>query len=421
VAPGASRLSDRFGTVSNTLSDLRNVASTVSWTFNRTHPFFDLIPLNVSYTWSYNRQQFRGQSVAFDPFAREWASGQLPTHAFMFSSFFNIKFVSITAFVTLNSGSRYTPGVVGDVNGDGMSNDRAFIFNPATAADPVLASQMSQLLSGTTSLARKCLQASLGQLAGLNSCRTGWQLAPNINFGLIDPRKGLSFNDRIKVNLETRNVLSAVARVVGLDNTILTKQPIPPDQTLLYVDGFDPTTQRFKYRVNQQFGTAPKYNTRGQTFQPFQVILRASAEVGGEARRPFVQVLGLVPLRRDSVLSAAELHDRLRRLASNPIDPILAMRDSLLLTEKQVADIQQANNAFLIRFDSLMKPVAEYVEEKGQKAEDRELFKRVGKAQAQVQAAMIDAIERVNETLNDDQRSKLPAHIQTLLSVRTHG
>ena len=51
------------------------------------------------------------------------------------------------------SGLPYTPLVAGDVNGDGLSNDRAFIFDPAKAGDPSTALGMS---SGRSLSSSRC-------------------------------------------------------------------------------------------------------------------------------------------------------------------------------------------------------------------------------------------------------------------------
>ena len=65
---------------------------------------------------------------------RRWESSGLPRHAFQVLGSIQIpKWVNIDAFGRVASGRQYTPMVGGDINGDGLSNDRAFVFNPATA------------------------------------------------------------------------------------------------------------------------------------------------------------------------------------------------------------------------------------------------------------------------------------------------
>jgi hypothetical protein len=246
---------------------------------------------------------------------------------------------------------------------------------------------------------------------------------PNINFGIIDPSKNVSFTDRVRFRLVTQNALSAVMRLLRIDNNVLAMSPVPPDPTLLYVTGFDATNQRFNYRVNQQFG-----ETRNQSGAltrnvppPFQVNLVADVSFGGTPRRSFSQALGLVPSKKDSTLTRDQIFKRLHGLSSNPADVLLAMSDSLLLTQQQVADIKQASVAFITKFDDLMTPVADYVEEKGHKTDDRELMKRIGKAQGEVQKAMLDELKQLASSLNDEQRQRLPTQLQTLLTIKQDG
>src|SRR5206468_12490339 len=69
--------------------------------------------------------------------------------------------ICVNWFGQIRSGAAYTPSIAGDVNGDGYSNDRAFIFNPDNTADPALASAMRQLLATSTGSAKDCLLRQL--------------------------------------------------------------------------------------------------------------------------------------------------------------------------------------------------------------------------------------------------------------------
>jgi fatty acid/phospholipid biosynthesis enzyme len=55
--------------------------------------------------------------------------------------------------------------IAGDVNGDGYSNDRAFVYNPSIVADTALASGMRQLLANASPATRDCLQNQIGHIA----------------------------------------------------------------------------------------------------------------------------------------------------------------------------------------------------------------------------------------------------------------
>ena len=88
--------------------------------------------------------------------------------------------------------------VAGDVNGDGYQNDRAFVFSPNTAADPVLAAAMKSLLENGSPEARDCLAKQLGQLAARNSCQSPWASSASMS---------ISFNP-VKVRMPQRATLS---------------------------------------------------------------------------------------------------------------------------------------------------------------------------------------------------------------------
>ena len=49
--------------------------------------------------------------------------------------------------------------VIGDVNGDGYSNDRAFIFDPASVSDPAMAAAMNRLADSPELVAQLGAQA----------------------------------------------------------------------------------------------------------------------------------------------------------------------------------------------------------------------------------------------------------------------
>ncbi len=426
IAPGASRISDRFGSVISTISDLRSMTSSFTINFQKLNSLFGQVPLNGSYAYSVNRQQFRGLggggSTAGDPFAREWAGGTMPTHAFTVSTYYRIKWFNFSVNMQLNSGQLYTPGVSGDLNGDGAMNDRAFVFDPATVSDPAFAQELKSLMSGTSSQGRKCLQSQLGHMAGLNSCKTGWMFQPNINFSITDPSKNLSFRNRLSFSFTTQNMMSVLGRTLGLSNSLLSRSYSMPDPTLFYVDGFDPVSQQFKYRVNQQFGTSQDRSRSRRVYPPFQIGLRARLELGGPPQRTFAQGLGLVPVGKDQELTREEVRTALlKRLMSNPVEMVLAAKDTLLLTEQQVSQVEQAGKDFVAKADSLLDPVENYVVERGRKTEDRELMKRIGKVQPKMQAAMFDTISEVAKFLTEEQIGRLPPMFQMYLEIANRG
>ena len=82
IAPGASRVTDRFGTVTDYLADLESRAFQLNVQASLARPLFGKVPVSLGYSFSTVRQQMRGfnGSTAGDPFLREWAPGGQPLH-----------------------------------------------------------------------------------------------------------------------------------------------------------------------------------------------------------------------------------------------------------------------------------------------------------------------------------------------------
>ena len=164
----------------------------------------------------------------------------------------------------IRSGVLYSPLVQGDVNGDSFGNDRAFIYNPSAVAatDPTLAAGIQSLLDNGTKEAVSCLRSQLGQLAGRNSCEGPWTTSGNLGVSFNSLRIGLP--QRATLSIQVQNLLGGVDRLInGDDNLKGWGMNIQPDQQLLYVRGFDASTQQFKYEVNQRFGsTRPSQNVQ---------------------------------------------------------------------------------------------------------------------------------------------------------------
>src|SRR5262249_2373186 len=159
----------------------------------------------------------------------------------------------VTAATRFASGQYYTPMIAGDLNGDGAANDRAFVFDPASS-DPATAQSMRALLSNGTASSRDCLTRQLGRLATRGSCQAPWT-ANAFTQVKLNPQK-IGLPKRATIVLGIQNPLGIADLALHGSNDIRGwGQNIPPDQNLLFVRGFDPTTRQFKYDVNQRFGS----------------------------------------------------------------------------------------------------------------------------------------------------------------------
>ena len=170
--------------------------------------------------------------------------------------------MSVKAFGRVQSGNPFTPMISGDANGDGYNNDRAFIYNPATTTDPGCRSAMQSLLANAPSTVRDCLKKQLGTIAGKSSCEGPWSTQLSLRVSLISQAMKV-VPDRATISLGIANPLTGIdALVHGSNNLHGWGAPSATDPTLLFIRGFDPTTNSYHYDVNPRFG-ASRQGTRG--------------------------------------------------------------------------------------------------------------------------------------------------------------
>ena len=252
IASRDARVSQQFNRVSELRSDLRSETKQLR---------VGIFPasFNQQLTWSLNytladvREQYRGfQSTAGNPLAVDWSrSGGEARHQISYTLGYNLfDAVRVNWFGQFRSGTPFTPTISADVNGDGYANDRAFVFDPARASDPAVASAMRSLLESGSGPAKDCLARQLGALASRNSCRGPWTSNANLSISL-NPMK-VRMPQRATLSFSVSNPLGAADLLLHGENNLKGwGQFTFVDPTLLYVRGFDSTTKRYRYEVNR--------------------------------------------------------------------------------------------------------------------------------------------------------------------------
>jgi len=371
VSPVEARRSAAFGRVVNGVSDLRSESWQVLASIRPDlgHIVGPIVhdPM-LAYVYSDMRAQQRGfnGSTFGDPAARTWARGDLNArHQFVAQAVIwpmgDHPGPGIFFYGHLQSGLPFTPIVGSDVNGDGLANDRAFVFDPATAADPALASGMRSLLASSPAPVRDCLSRQLGSAAQRSSCEGPWTAALNMNVIVPGRLLGDRFH-RFDFAVNLTNPLGGLDQLLhGSNNLRGWGAPATPDPVLYSVRGFDPATNRFKYEVNPRFGsTAPSSNT---VRAPFRLTLDVTMDIAPSF--PTQQVdRWLTPGRSGHPgpkLSAADLVRRLQRTVPDPYAPLLAQSDSLLLTAEQVDAVKKLAAGLSARRDSLYNGLATWL------------------------------------------------------------
>jgi hypothetical protein len=434
----ASRVEPAYGHVFDVTSALASRTTQVTASFGGAS--FRSLIWNLGYSWQRSRDQgsfssgrggfgggggggsaasgFAGTPTAGDPNVVEWASSDLERrHSLNGSLQWMAKpWLDVTSTLRLSSGSPYTPRVSGDVNGDGARNDRAFVFDPAAVQDPAVAEGMARLLASAPSEAKACLASQLGQVAGRNSCRNGWSTAFDLQLNLR-PDLGGAIQRRLQLSLTFLNTLAGVDQLLHGSNALRGwGQPNNADATLLYVRGFDAAQQRFAYQVNERFGsTAASRSTALR--QPFQIGLTARLQLGPDREREMLQGF----LRggqggqggRQGAGGGFDVAAIVERLAPNPVQPVLDRKDTLQLTNPQVAALTALADTFRLKRDSLVASVQGDAAAATTTGNDMgAMFQRLQPKLQQARNDYLAAVAQVRAILRPEQWALLPEEVR---------
>ncbi len=419
IAPGDNRISTAFNRVSQSVSDLNGMSRQVSVRLSPTR-FSTGLTWSVAYVYSSNKEQVRGfQNTAANPLLVEWARASFDTrHQFSYNLGYNFfDAVRVNWSGSFRSGNPYTPVVAGDVNGDGYSNDRAFVFDPATATDPAVATAMTALMESTDKTARECLQAQLGRIAGRNSCQGPWLQTANLSISL-NPVK-FRLPQRATVSLNISNPLGAADLLLhGEDGIKGWGQARTPDQTLLYVRGFDSGTNRFRYDVNQRFGnTSPQLSA---IRAPVAITLQFRFDLAPTRERQLLlQTLDRGRTHDGNKAPEVQLKNQYGNAGlPNPMATLLRSADTLKLTTAQADSLATMNRWYLIRLDSIWSPVAKEFAALPVAYDREAVFERYTKARQASVDLLLRLEPRLNALLTREQKRKLPAFIASYLDKR---
>jgi hypothetical protein len=329
--------------------------------------------------------------------------------------------LDVTAILRASSGAPFTPRVGSDINGDGARNDRAFIFDPRDpilAGDTGLVNGMTRLLASTTADVRECLASQLNRLATRNSCRGGWSGAADIQAN-FRPSLGRGLGRRLMISINTSNLLAGLDRLLHGETGLRGwGQSARPDPTLLYVRGFDPSTNRFAYQVNERFGDTR--GTRTAFRAPFQLGVQVRWTIGPDRQREALQ--GLLrggrgaggPSGGGRAVGRGPLDARaaIERVAPNPAAAVLERRDSLALTPEQVERLTRLRDSLAARNDSLATIATEQADRAGGGTDPAATFAAVRPTLEAARAGYLAALDSVRAVLSAEQWARLPEEIR---------
>jgi hypothetical protein len=152
---------------------------------------------------------------------------------------------------------RFSAMVNTDVNGDGIANDLAYVYDPNDSKTPDnIKTGMQALLQKTSPQYRQYLLDNMGRFAENNGGLMPWRFMWNMSIAKtinIDKKQKLNFRADIF------NVLNLLNHEWGGYRSVI-------NTNLYTVTGFDNTTNNWKYNVNTNAGTLFK-NTVPYTIQ----------------------------------------------------------------------------------------------------------------------------------------------------------
>ncbi len=422
IAITNSRRSAAFRNVAVNKSDLHSSSSQF---------VLKLVPVTANkymrWDFSYSlldvRDQFYGFSgagnTAGNPFDRQWgAHTAAGKHQFTLNwsavPVFDLFYVSLGT--TIKSGSRFTPMVAGDVNGDGYFNDRAFVFDPSRTADTSLANAMRALLATGAPSARRCLSRELNALADRATCQSPWVTTANLRINLNPQKIGLPKRTNFAINF-TNPLAIADLIAHGNRDTRGWGQDIQPDQNLLFVRGFDPATKQFKYSVNDRFGsTRPQQSaSRSAAF----VSINVSYDIGFTRERQLLtQRLDMGRGRPGEKQTAQAIKAFGTSSIPNPMGMILQQSDSLKLTRKQADSLATLSTRYARYADSVWTPIAKTLEAEPEHYSHGAAYKEYVQAREQTVDYLIRIAPHVRGLLTPAQKRKLPSIILNYLDDR---
>jgi hypothetical protein len=384
----SSRTHREFGNVYEVVADRQSSSHQVTASTGGFLPANMMF--NVNYTLGFARDQgSSGGGMGFSvptagsPNDVEWGtSSNDRRHTMNLQLSYPIRpWMEVSGMTRISSGSPFTPLVNRDINGDGMRNDRAFVFDPAApGTDPDIAAAMLRLLDVVPDRVRTCLESQFGTIADRNSCRNGWTQSLDMRVGL---RPNLpTLQRRFTLNADIRNVLTGLDQVInGRANMRGWGEGQRADANLLEVRGFDRAQQRFVYELNEGFGQARRGPNAFRN--AFSITLSGRLTVGGQPMMSnvafgqtargmggFAALLGgggfggrgggmggpggmggaggfggaagigeIIALFRDGS-GAINVDSILGTMLANPVQTVLSMRDTLALNAAQVTAVQ---------------------------------------------------------------------------------
>jgi hypothetical protein len=323
--------------------------------------------------------------------------------------------LSIWTAARFSSGTPFTPIVSGDINGDGLANDRAFVFGPGSA-DSAASAGIAALLAGAPPRVGDCLRRQSGRIADRNSCEGPWTATMNAQL-ILNPER-LGFQNRMQLSLSFSNVLAGVDQLLhGGTQLRGWGQPVVSDPVLLTVRGFDPATQRFRYQVNPRFGDTRLSRTSVRA--PFVMTLEVRLQLGRTGTHQVANEL-LAPgrSRHGERRTAQQVRDRLLNSVFNPVRSLVQAKDSLsVLTTAQFQQLTQLDRRVTAQMDSIIAPLSQYLVALPATFDEQDVVARVLAARQSLFDVVVDGMREAGTIFTPEQIEEFPPALRVAFNI----
>jgi hypothetical protein len=423
ISAGESRQFPAFASVTETRSDLRSDVWQLTALLTQAPPAQITVnsrtwTQSLAYAYTAGHSQARGfaESTAGDPRQVGDETAQLSRYALTYHSSLTIPGLgNLNAFARVASGIPYTPRVNRDINGDGLGNDRAFVFDPPITHDSVLASGMRALLSSAPQAARKCLERQLSTIAASNSCTGPW--AATLDLSITADSYRLRLGNRGTATLVVNNALGALDLLLhGAQNLHGWAPAAGADATLLNVRGFDASTNQFLYLVNPYFGSVRGGHNAFRV--PFRVTIDVRFYIGPDRETgQIASFLRPADADQSSGLSEAEIQMRMNRNAVSDFEVIARLGESLRLTPLQTDSLQALAREYTAFRNAVYTRLASYLAALDGAYNSDQARSQWHASIASISRKMFEMWPCVRAVLSADQYSRIPRYVTVIHDI----
>jgi hypothetical protein len=419
IAARDARISQNFNSVSQLRSDLTSQSRQITLALSPLTFSATKFRWSASYNYLNVSQQFRGFSSARgNPLEISSSTGASPRHDIGYQLTYNLaNAFTLSWNGRITSGTRFTPTVAGDINGDGARNDRAYVFEPGAAPTPALGAAMQSLLDNGSGSARDCLRSQMGRIAERNSCVGPWTTG-NTTLRIAINASKIRLPQRTTLSFTVSNPIGAADLLMhGSDKLHGWGQTPQLDQSLLFVRGFDQATKRYNYEVNQRFGSTRALQTTSRT--PVVITMQMNVDLAPTRDwQALSQQLDRGRSRVGTKMTEAAVRQYSANIFQNPMARMLQAGEQMHLTRMQADSLATMSRRFTRIVDSLWTPAAKYLAALPKDYDRRSAQARLIEARELAVGYLIEVAPGIRNMLTKGQRRVLPSYIATMLEPR---